>query len=76
VVIGVSKKYTIASIFRAEDGWMDLQPLNWRHYVSPKLWYLPTSLHGVAAQKKTTVNLTFTENLRSHINSVAHDGAH
>jgi hypothetical protein len=31
------------SIFSSEDG-----------YVSPKRWYLPTSPHGVTAQKTTT----------------------
>jgi hypothetical protein len=28
-----------------------LQPWRWRHYVSSKLWHLPTSLHGTKTQK-------------------------
>jgi hypothetical protein len=46
------RRHTV-SIFRAEA----LKPRRRRHYVSPKRWYLPTSLHGVTTQKNNIVIL-------------------
>jgi hypothetical protein len=54
----VPEKYTLSS--------SSLQSWRWRHYVSPKRWYLQTSSHGVTTQKNNigiftafrTLNLT------------------
>jgi hypothetical protein len=44
------------------------------HYVSPKSWYLPTSLHGVITHKKKTSSPHRRMSLKSHRDNVSRRG--
>jgi hypothetical protein len=51
-------------IFKFGLWWIEhSQPWRWRHYVSPKRWHLPTSLHGAKTQ-----NVIIIKKKRSNYN--------
>jgi hypothetical protein len=50
--------YSLAGRRFGETNCLHLQTWRWKQYVSPKRWYLPTSLFGVATQDNNIVILT------------------